>query len=81
MDNIQKQIIGYLLMAIVGAVVYYLAQKLGIWFIDPALLIALGMILVAFEAAAYKWIRYTFKLPEESEEQTLQPPATQPQPT
>ncbi len=78
MDNIQKQIIGYLLMAVVGAVVIYLAGKLELWILDPSLLISIGIILGALETAAYKWVRYTFRLPEE--QSATQPPATQPQP-
>ena len=68
MDNIQKQILGYLLMAVVGSVVYYITQKLGIWFADPAFLVSLGFILGASELAAYKWIRYSFGLPLEEDD-------------
>ena len=72
MDNIQKQILGYLLMAIVGSIVYYITQKLGFWFQDPALLVMLGIIIGAVEIASYKWIRYSFGLPPEEEESIVE---------
>lgn len=67
MDEIQKQIIGYLIMAVLGAVLAYVGGKLTLFFSDPTLAVMLGFILTALETAAYKWIRYTFKLPEEEE--------------
>jgi hypothetical protein len=69
MDEVQKTIIGYLLMAVIGALIFYLGGKLELWLHDPSLLIALGIILAAIETSAYKWIRYTFNLPEEEEEE------------
>lgn len=65
MDNIQKQIIGYLLMAIVGAVIAYVAGRIAIWLDDYSLAVMLGFILTAIEIAAKKWISYTFNVPEE----------------
>ena len=65
MDGIQKQIIGYLLMAVVGSVVLYFGGKLELWINDPSLLISIGIMLGALEVASYKWIKYTFNLVEE----------------
>ena len=69
MDSVQKSIIGYLLMAIVGAVIFYITGKIDLWFHDPTLLVSLGIMLGAAEIAAYKWIKYTFGLPEEIEDE------------
>lgn len=67
LDEVQKSIIGYLLMAVVGAFVFYLSGKMELWISDPSLMVSLGIILGAAEVAAYKWIRYTFSLPEVDE--------------
>ena len=65
MDSVQKQIIGYLLMAVVGSVIFYFTGKLELWIHDPSLLVSIGLILGAVEIAAFKWIRYSFGLPED----------------
>ena len=65
MDEIQKQIIGYWMMTIIGAVIGFAAQKIGIWINDPSTVVMIGVILGAFEVAAYKWIKHTYKIPDE----------------
>lgn len=69
----QKQIMGYMMMVVIGALAYYITQKLGEWLQDPALIFTLGIIIGAFEAAAYKWIRYTYKVPEDLPDPDLTP--------
>lgn len=63
MDNVQKSIIGYLLLAVVAAVVLYVTGKLELWFSDPSLLVALAMIIGALATAVRKWIKHSFGLP------------------
>lgn len=67
MDVKNKQFIGYLLMNVIAGVggfgIYYI-NKLNF---DPVLLTLLVEQIGAFLFIAYKWIRYNFQLPEESE--------------
>jgi len=64
MDYIQKQIIGYFLITIVGALIGYISGKIGVWIEDPSLIVLIGILLGAFEFAAIKWIKYSYQLPE-----------------
>ena len=74
MDEVQKQIIGYLLMTIIGAICDDGTQQIGVLFEDVGLVFTLGVIFGALEVAAYKWIRHTYNIPEE----LIDPHATPP---
>ena len=64
MDEIQKQIVGYLIMTVLAAFIGFLTAKIGLWIQDVSLVLMLGVVIGAVEIAAYRWIRYTYKIPE-----------------
>lgn len=80
MDNEQKQILGNLLLQLLVAVGIYLSGQLQLWFSNPALLALLGMIIAALVYAGRKWIKYSFGLPDDIEEEVTEdvPEETEP---
>lgn len=73
MDNYNRQIIGYLIMAAIGAVIALGIYYIGKLSLDPVLVSTLLTILAALEAAAYKWIKHNFGIPENDPGPTDQP--------
>ena len=65
MDEFNKQIIGYLLMAVIGCVIGLGIYAIGKFSLDPALIGILFVLLAALETAAYKWVKHNFAIPDE----------------
>lgn len=64
MDSVQKQILGYLILTIVEALLVIGTYYLGKVNIDAFVLGILIGLVAALGGFVIKWIKYTFKLPE-----------------